>query len=222
MAMRSLQGGLWNVGNEMFRSVATGLHGSRQYAIKHNMVVQAMRRVDPSIEIVASGATPVEASQSRAALISRETRDWIRRAGGLHRRAFGQLRGVLDAIAEHIMPSTVDRAFDGGKAGLRESGRALVNQARKLANGVRARRSRLGTNTSGDTPLSRWIRSDGARMNGSPAGSATLEIPCSSPLACAQALQEMFRHSNRLALGVHRAPELLAITMTDVTVRPSD
>jgi alpha-N-arabinofuranosidase len=33
-----------------------------QYAEKHNLMVQAMRKVDPTIEVIASGATPEEAS----------------------------------------------------------------------------------------------------------------------------------------------------------------
>ena len=85
----------WNVGNEMFGPWQLGFMALDQYVVKHNMVVEAMRRVDPGIKIVASGATTVEASQSRAAHHDhRQTRDWIRRAGGFYRRASGPLRGV--------------------------------------------------------------------------------------------------------------------------------
>ena len=85
----------WNVGNEMFGPWQLGFMSLDHYVIKHNMVAQAMRRVDPAIKIVAAGATPVEASQSRCvAHDHRKTRDGIRRAGGFHRRASGPFLGV--------------------------------------------------------------------------------------------------------------------------------
>ena len=35
---------------------------SRQYAEKHNLIVRAMRKVDPTLKVIASGSTPEEAS----------------------------------------------------------------------------------------------------------------------------------------------------------------
>ena len=148
-----------------------------------------MRRVDPTIKIVAAGATPVEASQSRAAIMI--TGKHVTGFGGPADFTGGLLAhsaDYLDAIAEHIYPTTVDRAFDAEKQDYVKVDEPLVDHARKLANGVRAR-SRLGTSTSGDSPLSRWTRSRWRSMNGSPAGSATLRDSMFSPLSCAQAMQ---------------------------------
>ena len=53
---------IWGVGNEMYGPWQWGHLAITQYADKHNLMVQAMRKVDPTIEVIASGATPEEAS----------------------------------------------------------------------------------------------------------------------------------------------------------------
>jgi alpha-N-arabinofuranosidase len=211
----------WNVGNEMFGPWQLGFMALDQYVIKHNMVVQAMRRVDPSIRIVASGATPIEASQSRAALMI--TGKHVTGFGGPADFTGGLLAHsaeYLDAIAEHIYPSTVDKAFDSEKQDYVKVDEPLVDRARKLANAVRAPieawdeyQRRLPSVKVDQIPmaLDEWVsgRIGDARDS------------MFSPLACAQAMNEMLRHSNRFIISAYTgAPELLAISKTDVTVRP--
>ncbi len=53
---------IWGVGNEMYGPWQWGHMLITQYAEKHNLMVRAMRQVDPTIEVIASGATPEEAS----------------------------------------------------------------------------------------------------------------------------------------------------------------
>jgi alpha-L-arabinofuranosidase len=53
---------IWGVGNEMYGPWQWGHMLITQYAEKHNLMVQAMRKVDPTIKVIASGATPEEAS----------------------------------------------------------------------------------------------------------------------------------------------------------------
>jgi len=211
----------WNVGNEMFGPWQLGFMALDQYVVKHNMVVQAMRHVDPGIKIVASGATPVEASQSRAAMM----------ITGKHVAAFGgpadftggllaHSAEYLDAISEHIYPTTVDRAFDSEKQDYVQVDEPLVDRARKLASAVRA-------------PIEAWDeyqrRFPSVKVDRIPMaldewvsgriGDARDSM--FSPLSCAQALNEMLRHSNRFVISAYTgAPELLAIGKTDVTVRP--
>jgi len=43
----------------------------------------------------------------------------------------------LDAIAEHLYPTTVDKAFDSEKQEYVKVDEPLVDRARKLANGMR-------------------------------------------------------------------------------------
>jgi alpha-N-arabinofuranosidase len=53
---------IWGVGNEMYGPWQWGHLSIRQYPEKHNLMVKAMRKVDPTIKVIASGATPEEAS----------------------------------------------------------------------------------------------------------------------------------------------------------------
>lgn len=53
---------IWGIGNEMYGPWQWGQMSIRQYPEKHNLVVKAMRKVDPSIKVIASSATPEEAS----------------------------------------------------------------------------------------------------------------------------------------------------------------
>jgi alpha-N-arabinofuranosidase len=50
----------WNVGNEMYGYWQMGYMAPEHYMIKHNMFAKAMRKVDPSIVIIAVGAMPDE------------------------------------------------------------------------------------------------------------------------------------------------------------------
>ena len=50
----------WGIGNEMYGSWQYGHMALSQYVFKHNMFGEAMRKVDPSITLLATGATPDE------------------------------------------------------------------------------------------------------------------------------------------------------------------
>jgi alpha-N-arabinofuranosidase len=50
----------WGIGNEMYGTWQFGHMGLKQYVIKHNMFAKAMRAVDPTITLLATGATPDE------------------------------------------------------------------------------------------------------------------------------------------------------------------
>lgn len=51
---------IWGVGNEMYGPWQLGHMQITQYPEKHNMIVREMRKVDPTVKIIASGATPEE------------------------------------------------------------------------------------------------------------------------------------------------------------------
>jgi alpha-L-arabinofuranosidase len=53
---------VWGVGNEMYGPWQLGHIQITQYPDKHNMIVREMRKADPSVKIIASGATPEETS----------------------------------------------------------------------------------------------------------------------------------------------------------------
>jgi alpha-L-arabinofuranosidase len=216
----------WNVGNEMWNPSQMGFMSAEQFAIKHNMFVQAMRQVDPRIKIVTSGASPVETSQSHAALA----------ITGKHIATFGgpaDFTGALlahssdyfDAAAEHIYPSGADMAFDAAKQDYVKVDEPLVSRARKIANGVRAvieawgEYQRRFPNLNMDrypVALDEWVSEWIGERGTNPPGNSMF-----APLACAQAMQEMFRHSSMFIISAYTAaPQLLAISKTDATVRP--
>ncbi|NLT65027.1 MAG: alpha-N-arabinofuranosidase [Acidobacteria bacterium] len=53
---------IWGVGNEMYGEWQWGHIAITQYPEKHNRIVKAMKKVDPSIKVIASSATPEEVS----------------------------------------------------------------------------------------------------------------------------------------------------------------
>jgi alpha-L-arabinofuranosidase len=216
----------WNIGNEMWNPQQMGFMSAEQYAIKHEMFAKAMRQVDPGIMLVSSGASPVETSQSHAALA----------ITGKHVAEFGgpaDFTGALlahssdeiDAAAEHIYPSMVDQAFDADKQDYVKVDEPLVARARKLANAVHAvveawgeyqRRFPALDMNRYPVALDEWV-SEWTGERGRPAPGFSMF----APLASAQAMHEMFRHSNMFVISAYTAaPSLLAIGKTDATVHP--
>jgi alpha-L-arabinofuranosidase len=51
---------IWGVGNEMYGPWQLGHIQITQYPDKHNMIVREMRKADPTVKIISSGATPEE------------------------------------------------------------------------------------------------------------------------------------------------------------------
>ena len=216
----------WNIGNEMWNPQQMGFMSVDHYWIKHNMFAVAMRRVDPHIKIVTSGASPIETSQSHAALA----------ITGKHIAAFGgpaDFTGALlahssdyfDAAAEHIYPSPADQAFDAGKQDYVKVDEPLVARARKIANAVRCvveaweeyqRRFPALKMDRYPVALDEWVSEWIGERGTNPPGNSMF-----APLACSQAMHEMFRHSNMFIISAYTAaPQLLAIGKTDATVRP--
>jgi alpha-N-arabinofuranosidase len=58
----------WNIGNEMWGDWQFGYMSLAQYQVKHNLFAKAMRRVDPNIILIASGAMPDTMTGSKLSL----------------------------------------------------------------------------------------------------------------------------------------------------------
>ena len=92
----------WNVGNEPYGFWEIGWTPLRYWVIKHRDFVQAMRAVDPSITILASGAMPDEMTVTGNARMATgkvigefgTDADWT---GGLLSKCWG----TFDALTEH-------------------------------------------------------------------------------------------------------------------------
>ena len=58
----------WNIGNEMWGSYQYGYMPLAQYVVKHNLFAKAMRKVDPDIVLIGSGAMPDTMTGSKESL----------------------------------------------------------------------------------------------------------------------------------------------------------
>lgn len=92
----------WGIGNEMWGSYQYGYMPFEHYAHKHNLFAKAMRKADPSIVLIASGAMPDTMTGSKEALklgpdlvpAILSPGDWT---GNLLKKCFDN----IDLISEH-------------------------------------------------------------------------------------------------------------------------
>jgi alpha-N-arabinofuranosidase len=129
----------WGIGNEMYGDWQMGVMPLRQYEIKHNMFAKAMRRVDPTIKLIASGAMPDEMTvtlQNKRITGKILTEygspgDW---SGGLIAHCLDN----MDLISEHCYCNNNQR-FDLERGAYVNSEDPMVEWARRPANRVRAK-----------------------------------------------------------------------------------
>jgi alpha-L-arabinofuranosidase len=208
---------IWGVGNEMYGPWQWGHLSSTQYPEKHNLMVKAMRKVDPTIKIIASGATPEEASwcyiENRQfntfegrlkedlplpfAFGSRE--DWT---GALLKTSADQ----IDYLGEHFYgyPNLV---IDLAREQFVESDEPLAIKVRRLSNRVQCKfeawdeyLGRMPYLKDKDIKFAFDEWSPRNRAVGS--GPAPALNPMLNPLTNALVYHEFFRHSDRVGLAV--------------------
>jgi alpha-N-arabinofuranosidase len=125
----------WNIGNEMYGHWQFGHMSRDQYVIKHNLFADAMRKVDPSIYIIAPGGFVDEMTTGQGIFIEGQPevkvgseRDW----------AYGMLKhskGKFDALATHAYPPE-NKKFDLKTGKLFDVKLSLTEWARQPANRV--------------------------------------------------------------------------------------
>jgi alpha-L-arabinofuranosidase len=125
----------WNIGNEMYGNWQMGHIPLKQYVVKHNMFADAMRKVDPSIYIIAPGGFVDEMTTGQGIFVAGQPnvefgseRDW---ANGLMTHSWGR----FDALATHAYPPE-NKKFDMATGKLFDVQRPLVEWARQPANRV--------------------------------------------------------------------------------------
>lgn len=126
----------WNIGNEMYGHWQFGHMARDQYTIKHNMFADAMRKVDPSIYIIAPGGFVDEMTTGQGIFIAGQPkvevgseRDW----------AYGMLKdswGKFDALATHAYPPE-NKRFDLKTGKLFDVQQSLQEWSRQMPNRVR-------------------------------------------------------------------------------------
>ncbi len=130
----------WGIGNEMYGQWQLGHMSIDQYVIKHNMFAASMRKVDPTIKLIASGATPFETSTTarhhRKPLPSKlpyqygSPEDWT---GNLLEHSLNN----IDFVSEHMYPYS-DHYFNIDSQKFIPSYDPMTDQIRRLPNRVEA------------------------------------------------------------------------------------
>jgi alpha-N-arabinofuranosidase len=199
----------WGIGNEMYGSWQFGHMALSQYVIKHNLFAKAMRKVDPTITLLATGATPEEMTIYGLALpiVGKLIPDFGSPGDwdfGLFTRCFDS----IDVMSEHFY-SYAGQRFDHA-SGIRPGPFNRANYMVKV-----------------DEPLVEWARRPANRVRNKveayeeylqriPA-LKTRRIPMAidewaytgagnnlkGALANAMVLQEMFRHTDLIKMAGH-------------------
>ncbi len=191
----------WGIGNEMYGQWQLGHMYIDHYVIKHNMFAQAMRQVDPTIELVASGATPFETGTTvrhhRPPLPGKlpfeygSPQDW---SGNLLARSSDH----FEYLAEHLYPLT-DSAFDVNEQKFVSVKDPLVDRVRRVPNRIRCaveawqeylRRMPNLKDKNIKLAIDEWT--GGGR-------------DFTSALCAAEGLHEIFRHSDIIKMGAYTA-----------------
>lgn len=130
---------LWCVGNESYGWWQLGHTDLKSYIIKHNMFAQKMLEADPTIKLIASGASVEEMTITGSA--HKETgkvvaeydsaSDW---SGGLLRHA----QKNIDFMSEHLY-CAVDQRFDINAGKYVNVEEPLVDWTRRPANRIRSK-----------------------------------------------------------------------------------
>jgi alpha-N-arabinofuranosidase len=208
---------IWGVGNEMYGPWQWGHMSIRQYPKKHNLMVEAMRRVDPSLQVIASGATPEEASwcyienrQLGTFPEREEVNEPLPFAFGSSQDWTGALLETsadhLDFLGEHFYgyPNLV---IDKEKLAFVESDEPMALRVRRLSNRVQfkfeawqeyLKRLPALKDKKIQFAFDEWS----PRNRGLGDGPPPVNHPMLNPLTNALVYHELFRHSDRVGLAV--------------------
>jgi alpha-N-arabinofuranosidase len=128
----------WNIGNEMWGDYQYGYMPLEQYLYKHNLFAKVMRKVDPSIILIASGAMPDTMTGSKQSLKLGDKlipdylgpADWT---GALFLKCLDN----MDMISEHYYNYDTHLDLSLGKQVPNDPNEPLVEWMRRPANHIR-------------------------------------------------------------------------------------
>jgi alpha-N-arabinofuranosidase len=210
---------IWGIGNEMYGPWQWGHMAITQYPDKHNLIVKAMRKVDPTIKVIASSATPEETSwcyienRQLGSFPGREPvnekmpfafgskQDWT---GALLARS----ADYIDYLGEHFYgyPNLV---IDAEKQAFVEADDPLAHRVRRLSNKVAfkfeaweeyLRRMPYLKEKNIKFAFDEW--SPRNRSVNPSSGAPPVSNPMLNAMTNALVYHEFFRHSDMVALGV--------------------
>lgn len=210
----------WGIGNEPWGEWQLGFMPVAQWELKHNMFAKAMRRVDPSIKLIAAGAMPDAMTGSKQAqringqIVPEylSPADW---SGNLLAHCLDN----MDLLSEHFY-STSGQRFDIQKGEKVPTGpQSLVEWERAPATQVRVKYEHYQEYLKRipglkDKPVP--ISLDEWAYVGTPPGSYKV-VP-----AYAWAFHEMFRHSDLYQLAAFTfATAMISEDRTDAVLSPA-
>jgi alpha-L-arabinofuranosidase len=210
----------WGIGNEPWGEWQLGFMPVAQWELKHDMFAKAMRRVDPSIKLIAAGAMPDAMTGSGQAkrLNGQIVPDYLS-AGDWSGNLLAHCLDNIDLISEHFYSSSNQR-FDIAKGEKVEiENQPLIEWERAPATQVRVKYEhyqeylkRIPGLRAKPVPISldEWA------YMGAPQNSYKV-VP-----AYAWAFHEMFRHSDLYQLGAFTfATSMMSEDRTDAVLSPT-
>ena len=209
---------IWGIGNEMYGPWQWGHMDVTQYPEKHNLVVKAMKKVDPAIKVIASSATPEELSWTY--IENRQLGTFPAREAVNDKVPFGfgtkydwtgallaRSAAYIDYLGEHFY-GYPNLAIDADKQAFVEAGDPLADRVRRMPNKVQMKfeaweeyLKRMPGLKQRDIKFAfdEWA----PRNRPVSAGAAVPpSSPMLNPLTNALVYHEFFRHSDMVALGV--------------------
>ena len=209
---------IWGIGNEMYGPWQWGHIAITQYPEKHNLVVQAMRKVDPAIKVIASSATPEETSwcyienRQLGTFPGREAvNDKVPFAFGSKYDWTGALlehsADYIDYLGEHFY-GYPNLAIDAETQQFVEANDLLADKVRRLSNRVEFKFEAWEEYVKRMPSLKdkdiKFAFDEWSPRNRSltPGGAPAAGNPMLNPMTNALVYHEFFRHSDKVGLAV--------------------
>ncbi len=210
----------WGVGNEPWGEWQLGFMPVAQWELKHNMFAKAMRKVDPTIKLIAAGAMPDAMTGSKQAkrLNGQIVPDYLS-PGDWSGNLLAHCLDNMDLLSEHFYSTSGQRTdlekgekVSTGPQTLIEWERAPATQVRAKYEHYQEYLKRIPRLQAKPIPIAidEW-----AYMGGGP--NSYKVVP-----AYAWAFHEMFRHSDLYQLGAFTfATAMMSESRTDAVLNPT-
>jgi alpha-N-arabinofuranosidase len=210
----------WGVGNEPWGEWQLGFMPVAQWELKHNMFAKAMRKVDPTIKLIAAGAMPDAMTGSKQArrLNGQIVPDYLS-PGDWSGNLLAHCLDNMDLLSEHFYSTSGQRTdlekgekVSTGPQTLIEWERAPATQVRAKYEHYQEYLKRIPGLQAKPVPIAidEW-----AYIGGVP--NSYKVVP-----AYAWAFHEMFRHSDMYRLGAFTfATAMMSESRTDAVLNPT-